>query len=262
MASMSSDQPTTLTTQKQIPPVPPAPPPGWITRFSTTNPDLIFYFNLDTGESTWERPTDDDLHVVPLEEATDGATATATSDEQAQQQAVVDDTAALVQGVMRQVAEKKDSANPRQSKDRKRSREHGSDNHHSRKSSSRSTAGGSHTEKVRVLHILKKHAGVRRPSSHRNANITDTKEKAISDLETLIEMLKEAEEGDELRATFEELAKAESDCSSFKRGGDLGYFGRRKMQPAFEKASFALKVGELSGIVETSSGVHVILRLG
>jgi len=34
------------------------------------------------------------------------------------------------------------------------------------------------------------------------------------------------------------------------------------MQPAFEKASFALKIGQLSEIVETSSGVHVILRLG
>ncbi len=34
-----------------------------------------------------------------------------------------------------------------------------------------------------------------------------------------------------------------------------------KMQPAFEKASFGLKVGQLSDIVDTSSGVHVILRL-
>jgi NIMA-interacting peptidyl-prolyl cis-trans isomerase 1 len=65
----------------------------------------------------------------------------------------------------------------------------------------------------------------------------------------------------ELRATFEELAKTESDCSSAKRGGDLGFFGRKKMQPAFEKASFGLRVGELSDVVDTSSGVHVILRL-
>ena len=66
----------------------------------------------------------------------------------------------------------------------------------------------------------------------------------------------------ELRATFEELAKTESYCSSAKRGGDLGFFGRKKMQPAFEKASFGLKVGELtSEVVDTSSGVHIILRL-
>jgi len=58
------------------------------------------------------------------------------------------------------------------------------------------------------------------------------------------------------------MAKTESDCTSAKRGGDLGLFGRKKMQPNFEKASFALGVGEMSGIVETSSGVHILLRLG
>jgi NIMA-interacting peptidyl-prolyl cis-trans isomerase 1 len=42
----------------------------------------------------------------------------------------------------------------------------------------------------------------------------------------------------------------------------LGFFGPKKMQPAFEEASFALKIGELSGIAETSSGVHVLLRIG
>jgi len=64
-----------------------------------------------------------------------------------------------------------------------------------------------------------------------------------------------------LRATFEELTKTESDCSREKRGGDLGFFGRKKIQPAFEKASFGLRAGQLSDIVDTSSGVHVILRL-
>ena len=83
-------------------------------------------------------------------------------------------------------------------------------------------------------------------------------------MQGLLEILLE-EEGnlDELRATFEELARTESDCSSAKRGGDLGFFGRRKMQPAFEEASFGLNVGELTKeIVETSSGVHLILRIG
>ena len=66
----------------------------------------------------------------------------------------------------------------------------------------------------------------------------------------------------EMATTFEELAKTESDCTSAKRGGDLGFFGRKKMQPAFEKASFGLKVGEMtSEVVDTSSGVHIILRL-
>lgn len=62
------------------------------------------------------------------------------------------------------------------------------------------------------------------------------------------------------QASFAELASTESDCSSAKRGGDLGLFGRNAMQRPFEEASFALKVGELSGIVETDSGIHIIMR--
>ena len=95
------------------------------------------------------------------------------------------------------------------------------------------------------------------------SKITISLSAARSELDELLSILKESiHDPKELRATFEELARTESDCTSAKRGGDLGFFGRRKMQPAFEKASFALGVGEMSGIVETSSGVHVILRLG
>lgn len=62
------------------------------------------------------------------------------------------------------------------------------------------------------------------------------------------------------KATFEELASKYSDCSSAKRGGDLGLFARGAMQKPFEDASFALKVGDLSKPVFTDSGVHLILR--
>ena len=60
--------------------------------------------------------------------------------------------------------------------------------------------------------------------------------------------------------TFEELASQFSDCSSAKKGGDLGLFGPGQMQKPFEEATFALKVGELSETVDTDSGVHIILR--
>lgn len=63
-------------------------------------------------------------------------------------------------------------------------------------------------------------------------------------------------------ATFEELASKYSDCSSASKGGDLGYFSAGQMQKAFEQASFALNVGELSEPVFTDSGVHIILRTG
>ena len=81
------------------------------------------------------------------------------------------------------------------------------------------------------------------------------------ELQGLLDILRE-EPGESLLATFKELAKDESDCSSAKRNGDLGFFGRKKMRPEFEKAAFALEIGELSDIVETSSGAHVLLRVG
>ena len=59
---------------------------------------------------------------------------------------------------------------------------------------------------------------------------------------------------------FAQLAKEFSDCSSARKGGDLGVFGTGQMQKPFEDATFALKIGEMSGIVETDSGVHLILR--
>ena len=61
--------------------------------------------------------------------------------------------------------------------------------------------------------------------------------------------------------TLAELAGSESDCSSARKRGDLGYFGRGEMQKEFEDAAFALEVGEMSGVVETASGLHLIERL-
>ena len=55
-------------------------------------------------------------------------------------------------------------------------------------------------------------------------------------------------------------AAKESDCGSAQSGGDLDFFGRGAMQKPFEDATFALAVGQMSGIVDTDSGVHIILR--
>ncbi|GJN91682.1 hypothetical protein Rhopal_004705-T1 [Rhodotorula paludigena] len=113
------------------------------------------------------------------------------------------------------------------------------------------------SNKVRASHLLVKHSGSRRPSSWRAANITRSKEDAIDILRQHEKTLRDAPN---LREAFAKLASTESDCSSARDGGDLGFFGRNQMQKPFEDASFALEVDQLSEIVSTDSGVHLILR--
>jgi parvulin-like peptidyl-prolyl isomerase len=59
-------------------------------------------------------------------------------------------------------------------------------------------------------------------------------------------------------ASFEDVARTVSDCASAKKGGDLGEFGRGKMDKAFEEVVFKLKVGEISPVFETKYGYHIV----
>lgn len=120
-------------------------------------------------------------------------------------------------------------------------------------------------EEVQCFHILAKHTTSRNPKSWRCPDgVTldiDMAIKKIKGIRDDLEAEKKNGGTSNLQKKFEEIARVESDCSSAKRGGDLGPFGRGKMQKPFEDASFALEVGEMSDIVKTGSGIHIILRV-
>ncbi|KAK4971866.1 peptidyl-prolyl cis-trans isomerase Pin1 [Elasticomyces elasticus] len=119
----------------------------------------------------------------------------------------------------------------------------------------RPDGNGQQEGKIRAAHLLVKHRDSRRPSSWREAQITRSKEEAMSIIRGHESRIRSG------ATSLGDLATSESDCSSARKKGDLGFFGRGDMQKEFEDASFALKPGEVSHVVETASGLHLIERL-
>ena len=97
-------------------------------------------------------------------------------------------------------------------------------------------------EQVRASHIL-----VRADEKADAA----TKQKARAKIDGLLKQVKAG--GD-----FAKLAQANSDDGSASQGGDLDYFRRGAMVPAFDKVAFELKPGQVSDVVQTQFGYHII----
>ena len=97
-------------------------------------------------------------------------------------------------------------------------------------------------ERVHARHILK--------MVEPNASAIE-RDKKKRELEEVLRALKNGSD-------FSDLAMKYSDDPSKIMGGDLGYFTRGRMVKPFEDAAFALKPGEISGIVETQFGYHII----
>jgi parvulin-like peptidyl-prolyl isomerase len=100
-----------------------------------------------------------------------------------------------------------------------------------------------HPAQVRASHIL-----IRVPEKASAAERAAAQKRAAG----LLDALKAG-------ADFAELARQKSDDpASAPRGGDLGYFAKGEMDPAFEKVAFALAPGQLSDVVSTPHGLHII----
>ncbi|MFP4376963.1 MAG: peptidylprolyl isomerase [Spirochaetales bacterium] len=97
-------------------------------------------------------------------------------------------------------------------------------------------------EQVAARHILISTEGI-------------TDEEVLEEKRAQAEAIREELQGG---ADFAAVAQERSEGPSASRGGDLGTFGRGQMVPAFEEAAFNLEVGEISAIVETQFGYHII----
>jgi len=78
--------------------------------------------------------------------------------------------------------------------------------------------------------------------------------KTEKEAKAVLERLKKGEK-------FANITKQVSLCPSGKRGGDLGTFSRGKMVKEFEKTAFTLQKGQISPVVKTKFGYHIIKRL-
>jgi hypothetical protein len=105
-------------------------------------------------------------------------------------------------------------------------------------------------KKIGARHVLIQWMG----ADHAGGTIVRTKDQALAVAQEVLQRARAGEDVGRLAVEFSDEPGAS------QRGGSLGRFGRGQMVPAFENAAFRLKVGEISGIVESPFGYHIIQR--
>lgn len=86
------------------------------------------------------------------------------------------------------------------------------------------------------------------------------KAQALEKIKSIRSRVVSAGDAGEVGQRFCEEAKEHSDCPSGANGGSLGWFGPGMMVKEFDQASFSMKCGEVSDVIETQFGYHIILK--
>ena len=102
-------------------------------------------------------------------------------------------------------------------------------------------------DQIRASHILIAH------NEGRGAATSRSRDEAAQETAALKAQIDDG-------ADFADLARENSDCPSASGGGDLGKFPRGAMVQPFDEVAFSLGVGEVSDVVETEFGYHLIHR--
>lgn len=120
-----------------------------------------------------------------------------------------------------------------------------------------------HPEQVKASHILisasqaeirsRLESSGKMSAAELNKKVLEEMDKARAKAEKVLAKVKANPD------KFAEIAKKESqDTTTAEKGGDLGFFTNKEMVPAFSKVAFSTKPGEISGIVQTEFGYHII----
>ena len=105
-------------------------------------------------------------------------------------------------------------------------------------------------ELIHTRHILIRYAGAK--------NAPNDIERTEEEARALAESIRAEIDGG---ADFAEVAREKSEDDSSERGGDVGIVGRGRLAPEYEEAAFAVAPGELTPVVQTAFGFHVVERV-